>query len=363
MLMTIILFIVILSFLILIHECGHFFMARRVGVEVEEFGMGLPPRIFGKKFGETIYSLNWLPIGGFVKLKGEDLEADEASARALPENERRRYFWARSKKERSMILIAGVFMNVLFALIVTTVLLIYGVYEPSGRVHIASITENSPAAVAGLLKDDVVTRITNGRATYVITKPDELISKTNELKGQIITLTVLRGGNEVDMDIVPRENPPPGEGPLGVAISDLELRYYSWWEAPVASVKINAQRVVYMVNGLAKSLWEFITLQNTAPDIAGPIGIAAVTGEAAKYGLRAVIEFASILSLNLAVLNILPIPALDGGRFLFVFLEKVLGRPVRPAFERKLHQVGMMMLLLLLLMVSIRDVMRLTTGG
>ncbi len=366
MIVTAIVFFIILSILVFIHELGHYTMARIIGVKVEEFGFGLPPRIIGKKIKGTIYSLNWLPIGGFVRLAGED-DGEERASSGFTQKNAKHLFWARSKKERSVILLAGVAMNFFLAVFITAYLLVGGVQVPSGRVHIEKIVSDSPAAKAGLKVQDVVSRVTyhvssDKTETKTIKMPQELITVTREHQSEEITLTVIRDGKELAVTLIPRKEYPKGEGPMGVAISDLELKKYSLTQAPIEATKINLLRAKDMVIALGTIIVRFVTLQPLGGDVAGPIGIAQVTGQAVKFGVSAVLEFMSILSLNLAVLNILPVPALDGGRLMFVFVEKLLGRKVKPAFERSTHQIGMIILFILILLVSINDILRLTRG-
>lgn len=366
MILTALVFFAILSILVLIHELGHFAVARWIGIHVEEFGLGLPPRIMGKKIGGTIYSLNWLPIGGFVRLAGED-EGPHSSG--FTQKNAKHLFWARSKKERAAILVAGVTMNVILAVGLTAYLLTQGVLEPSGRVRVEKVQPGSPAETAGFQENDVVTSITFDSsdplatlATKRVIVPRDLIDTTRAHLDQEVTLTVLRNGQETQLAVTPRKDPPPGQGPLGVVITDLELQIYTWHEIPVEAIRINAVRAKEMFTGIAGILWRLATLKPPTADVAGPIGIARVTGEAVRFGWKAVLEFMSILSLNLAVLNILPIPALDGGRLAFVFLEKLIGKRLRPAFERSAHQMGMIILLTLILLVSINDILHLTRG-
>lgn len=354
MLLTALVFFAILSILVLIHELGHYSVARWIGVHVEEFGLGLPPRIFGKKIGGTMYSLNWLPIGGFVRLAGED----DPNPSRVTHPSSRKYFWARSKKERAAILVAGVTMNFLLAVGITGYLLTQGIMEPSGRVKIEKVQPGSPAESIGLKENDIVTFID----TKPVSVPKDLIEATRTHLDEEVTLTIRRGNEEQKVTVIPRKNPPEGQGPLGVVITDLQLRTYSWQEIPGEAIRINIVRAKEMFTGVATTLWRLATLNAPSGDIAGPIGIARVTGEAVKFGWMAVLEFMSILSLNLAVLNILPIPALDGGRLAFVFLEKLIGKRLRPAFERSAHQVGMIILIGLILLVSINDLLKLAKG-
>jgi regulator of sigma E protease len=361
---TAVAFIVVLTILVLIHELGHFFVARFIGVDVEEFGLGLPPRIWGKKIGAVMYSVNWLPIGGFVKLAGED--EDDESRKGLTQKNAKHFFWARSKKERSAILLAGVTMNFLLAVGITTFLLGQGVMEPSGRIHVDTVSAGSPAQVAGIHVKDYLRTLTIPTADVTdkeLKKPSDLIDTVKQYAGQKIIVSVQRSGQSLTVEMVPRIDPPVGQGPMGVAISDLELKTYPFPDAPKEALRINLSRAKEMFTSLGTLIFRLITLQPLQADVAGPVGIAQVTGEAVKYGWRAVLEFMSILSLNLAVLNVLPFPALDGGRLAFVFLEKVFGRKFRPAFERTTHQIGMLILFGLIILVTIHDIMRKVNGG
>jgi regulator of sigma E protease len=350
MFVTAVVFIIILSILVFIHELGHFVIARLIGVKVEEFGFGLPPRIWGKKIKKTVYSVNWLPIGGFVKLAGED----ESEGSHPHIKHRKEYFFARTKKERSVILLAGVFMNFLLAVGITTYLLTQGVLEPTGHVRIERVLPGSPASAAGLKEKDVISNFKT---------PQELIAYVKTHAGEPVTLTILRDSHISLISLIPRKDFPTGEGPMGVVISDLETRVYPLSQAPFMALKINLERGWAMLAGIGSLIGKLAQLKPVGSDVAGPIGIAQVTGQAVKFGWKAVLEFMSILSLNLAVLNILPIPALDGGRLAFVFLEKILGKKVRPAFEQSTHQIGMIILFILIILISINDVMRLARGG
>ncbi len=382
MFLTALTFFLILSILVFVHELGHFLVARFVGVGVEEFGFGLPPRIWGKKMKGTIYSINWLPIGGFVKLAGEDEGGPSAisppageaghqpSAKSRLKADSRKlnaFFWARNKKERTAILVAGVVMNFFLAVGITTYLLADGVMEESGRVHVEKVQPGTPAEAAGLMPNDIITSIQfvqfDQLAKKKLSTTKDLIETTKTYAGKEVALTVLRGGKQLTVKLTPRKDPPSGQGSMGVVISDLETKKYPLSIAPVKALEINLMRAREMLVSLGTTVWRLVTLQPLQADVAGPIGIAQVTGQAVKFGFRAVLEFMSILSLNLAVLNILPVPALDGGRLAFVFLEKVFGRRIKPAFERNAHQIGMIILFILILLVSINDIMRLGRRG
>ena len=365
MLLTAITFFVILTVLVLIHEFGHYTVARLCGVRVEEFGFGLPPRIWGKKIKGTIYSINWLPIGGFVKLAGED-EEDVDKEKIKSSKERSHYFWAKSTLQRSLILSAGVFMNFLLAVGITAFLLTRGISEETKTVHVESVSVESPAATVGLTNGDIISSITvseNGKPkTLSLTEPQLLIDTVKSHAGTQVSLHVIRGQKQLDLQVTPRNNPPNGEGPLGVSVSNLVKKYYSWYQAPFVAVRINIERAWTMLTSLGGVIAKLVTGQHVASgEISGPIGIAQVTGQAVKYGFDAVLEFMSILSLNLALLNVLPFPALDGGRLAFVVAEK-FGKKARPAVERMIHQIGMIILMALILLITVNDILRIVKG-
>jgi len=369
MFLTILVFFVVLTILVLIHEMGHFLVAKKLGIKVEEFGLGLPPRLFGKKIGETIYSLNALPIGGFVRLYGEDGEDGE------PKTENRklktdasRAFYARPPWQRAAVLVAGVAMNFVLAVGIISFLFTRGVYVPTDRVHVETVAPGSPASGAGLKQFDIIESI----GGVYVKSSDELVSITRAHLDKVLTIVVLRGANfdesvkdspckscqTFTFSVTPRKDAPSGQGPMGIAISQLEKRVYPWYEAPVKGVTQAFILSKEFVKGLGRTFFKFATLQPVGDEVAGPIGIARVTGQAVNLGGLAVLELLGLLSLNLAFFNILPIPALDGGRLLFVVLEVVFRKRVKIQVERIAHQIGMAILLGLIVLISINDLIK-----
>lgn len=356
---TILVFIAMLSVLVILHELGHFLTAKKFGIKVEEFGFGLPPRIFGIKRGETIYSINWLPIGGFVKLYGEDMEPGEKAPKSMVA----RAFYSRPIWQRAIVLCAGVFMNFVLSVIIVTFLFTQGVMVPSGQVRIESISVSSPAEKAGLRIGDIVTEIKAGSDDIHITQSEELGPAVKKYLGKEITVVILRNGETLSVVLTPRKDYPAGEGPMGVAIDDHVKKYYSITEAPVAGIKESVSRTVEIVKGISQTFVKFfIQRKSVGDEVAGPLKIGQMTGEVRKLGFLPFLDFMGLISLNLAIINILPFPALDGGRFLFVVLEAIFGRKVKPAFERYAHLVGMAILLILILLISVNDVIRLVAG-
>ncbi len=357
MFLSIITFIAVLSILVLVHELGHFIAARRNGVWVEEFGIGYPPRVWGKKIGETLYSINLLPLGGFVRLHGEQTEEDVTKPGKA--------FINKSKKVRFVILSAGVVMNFLLAVVCFAVFYGFsGVPRETDKVIISGVVESSPADKAGIKPSDVVLAVDGIK----IFTTDDFSDLIKERKGKETTLQVLSEGKKDPeiVRIVPRIDVPENEGPLGVLITQTEIYFPPLWQRPFLGVYFGFKDAIFWGWQVLQGL--YLMMQNlfkgqVPKDVAGPIGIFVITTEVAKVGLLPLINFLGIFSVNLAVINFLPIPALDGGRFLFIVIEKIFGRKVVPKIEAAIHGGGMALLLMLMLIITITEVKRLIIAG
>ena len=347
--MDLIIFIVALSVLVLVHEFGHFFAARRTGVKVEEFGLGLPPRIIGKKFGDTIYSINWLPIGGFCRMYGEDGDGKGKDA-----------FNNKNPWQKLIIVLGGVLMNLVLAVVIFSVVYsILGVPKEVDKVTIIGISKNSPAEMAGLKENDVILKVGDKE----IKKANELTDEIAKYKGENVKLLISNDqlkNQEIKVEV--RENPPEGEGSMGIAISNMEMvkvPWYRFYEGIGAGFKeafywskIIVGGVVSMVGGLFKG--------NIPKDVSGPIGMYEATSSIRNnQGILAVIHFFGIVSVNLAVINILPFPALDGGRIMFVLYEMIFKKKANQKLEIIVNNIGMMLLLGLILIITVGDIGRL----
>jgi regulator of sigma E protease len=365
MFVTIIIFILILSVLVLIHEAGHFVSAKLFGIKVEEFGFGLPPRIFGKKFGETVYSLNLLPIGGFVKLYGEDEAGagriQTSKVKTEKKGDEKRAFFARPVWQRAVVVFAGVFMNFVLAVAILSYLFAaVGVPIPGNKVSVDAVVKNSPAYKAGLQVGDVIKSINNTS----ITSTNQLITITRMHLGEKLVLKVVGKNLKVrTTEITPRKVYPSNQGAMGVAISQNEtIKKYPWFEAPFVGVKEALHETYLIANGLVMVVVQIFTKGSVPSDVAGPIGIAQLTGTVVKIGPFAVLSFVALLSLNLALVNILPIPALDGGRLLFILVEGIFRKKVDQKIEGYAHMVGMAVLLGLIALITLHDLFRIVTG-
>ena len=352
MLVTIIIFVVLLSILVLVHELGHFLVARRAGVLVEEFGFGLPPRLYGKKIGETIYSINALPIGGFVRLH---VENDEETI-----IDPKRAFLKKSRKVRSVIVLAGVFMNFLLGIFAFSSVYTYtGIptLTQTGKVEVIGVMEGSPAESAKLEVGDVVKTIDGSGVSTV----SEFIETVDSKNGKEVLLGIERGEENLDIKVTPRVDPPEGEGALGISISSTSVTYTfpPLWQRPFIGIYHGFQDAIFwgglILTGLGSMIQNLFS--GVIPkDVAGPAGLLALTSEVSKQGIIPLINWMGIISINLAILNVVPFPALDGGRLLFIGIEGIFGRRIVPRVESWIHAAGLALLVLLLLAVTIREV-------
>ncbi len=380
----------VLGLLVFVHELGHFVTARAFGIKVTEFGFGFPPRIFGVWYGETLYSLNWIPVGGFVRMVGEEDPTEPGS------------FAGKSVGIRMVVLAAGALMNVALPVVIFTALFMLPHDEFVGAVTITSVSPGSPAEEAGLRPGDSILAVDGERTNNHI----ELVQTILANLGKETELTVRRGPLIANLSfspdtmsietvrVVPRVNPPyrtvvesvtapetevsldearginpllePGDklyqGSIGVTIFTANPRpvqtTYPVWEA----VPMGVERIWNTVRVVKNALHRW-SAGGPDPGLTGPVGIAQVTGQVAEAGISPLLELTAFLSINLAIVNMLPIPALDGGRFMFVFIEWVRrGKRISPRREGLAHLVGFAAVLALIIAMSYLDVMRILSG-
>lgn len=366
MLLTIISFILVLTILVLIHELGHFITAKWLGVKVEEFGFGFPPRAWGKKIGETIYSINWLPIGGFVKLFGEDEagggRVGSVSPEKIEKKDRKRAFFARSVWQRFLIVFAGVFMNFTLATVLLTYIVgVQGIPRPGNEVFVVTVVKNTPAEKAGLTQGDRIVAID----ALAVDAPEKLITYTKSHVGKQIALTIVTKENKKEtISLTPRTTYPSNEGAMGVAVgTNVVLQKYPWYQWPFVGLREALIQSWMIVSGLWQLLVQLFTKGQVPQGLAGPVGIAQITGQFVQMGVIPTLSLLALLSLNLAILNILPIPALDGGRLFFIVIEAVFRKKVSPKVEGYAHAIGMALLLALIVLITLHDIIRIATGG
>lgn len=336
--MTVLIVVVGISILILIHEFGHFIVAKKMGLLVEEFGFGFPPRIFSKKIGETTYTLNLLPFGGFVKIHGEE------PGTPLEGLEKERSFAFQPAWRRAAIILAGVLMNFLLGWFLISLIFFAGTEK---AVLISQVLPDSPAAVAGIKAGDKVLGFDNTTAFI------EFIEKN---RGKSINFTISRSGEEIRMMAVPRLAPDPG---LGIALSDAGMEKLPFLASIAEGFKTSISVIASIFSAFASLLFGLLTQGRILVDFVGPIGIFGVANQAGALGFLYLLQLIAVISLNLMVLNVLPFPALDGGRLLFVLIEKIKGSPISPNWERSFNTVGFLLLILLMVAITLRDIVRL----
>lgn len=355
--------------LMVIHEFGHFIIAKRFGIKVEEFGIGYPPRLFGKKIGETVYSVNLIPLGAFVKIYGEEGGVEDIKS-----------FTNLKIWQRALIVAGGVLAFWIAAIIIFSVVFTTGADLPVGdqdvqgmtnaRVVISYISADSPAQAAGFKKGDVVKRLVVGEFKEGVEAMNIGIIKdfqnlTKDREGEQITAFIQRGSKELRLQFSPRANPPAGQGAVGVGLERIAtlLEKSPWYLSPVKGVQYTWYLTSGTVVGLYNIFAGFVAGQGLpqGAEPAGPLGITVFLANAASYGLGFFLYFIGAISVFVAVFNLFPIPALDGGKLLFLLIEKIKGRPVSAMVEHGITVVCFILLICLSLFVTVRfDIPRFT---
>lgn len=369
--MAIVVFIIILSILVMIHEFGHFIMAKRAGIGVEEFGFGLPPRLWGKKIGETIYSVNWLPFGGFVKLVGED-PTD-------PRRSDKNSFYIKSILQRTKVVVAGVFMNFILAVVIFYIVLFvlgfksslplilehkFKFVKQTSQVLVADVNSSSPAKAVGIKEGDSILRV-EGQQIATISELQEIVRASEGKKLKLVLENPINNKTRI-VEVVPAYSEELKAPALGVGLGELVVLNYSTFGQKIFSGFIHSYNTVEYSTRIFGELISYSIRQRdfkpVSEGVSGPVGIASITSQAVSLGPLSVMQLAGLLSLNLAILNILPIPALDGGRFFFIVVEAVTRRRVYPTLEKWVHSIGFALLLALIMLVTYNDILKLVRG-
>ncbi len=347
----IIISIVSLLVLVVLHELGHFLVAKRYNVKVEEFGIGIPPRIIGKKFGETVYSLNALPIGAFVKLYGEGQKIKDE-----------RSFSEKSIFQRALILLGGVVAFWVVAFILLTIIAGLGfsavisddIYSPDAQVVILGVEDGLPASEAGMMHGDILLKFSSGTEEVIIERVSDVRSFLADHRGNEIVALIKRGDSNEELNIISHEE----EGIIGVSLARMETQKYPWYQAPFQGALMTGTITFNIVHFLGSSAKSLIFGEPLPPgaQIAGPVGIVDFFVSAIERGFVDYLQVMVMVSISLAVFNLLPIPALDGGRLLLLAIEKIKGSPINQKLEQNLIAGSFLMLLGLFLLVTFNDI-------
>ncbi|MDP2691541.1 MAG: site-2 protease family protein [bacterium] len=372
-LISILVFLLLFSILILVHEFGHFFAARKCGVKIDEFGMGLPPRAKGlwtDKKG-TLYSLNWIPFGGFVRMFGEDSSEKEMW-------KQKGSFGSKSIPARTIIILGGVLMNFLLGYVILVLLFTVGTkpfiatqedfqyYRDQGviiaedQVLITDFAEDSQADEAGLVVNDVILSADQ----LPVRSNDEFVAVVQDHAGKSVLVTVLRDGGQLNLSV-----PVSTEGHIGVVISDaprvdeIHEVSYSFPQALVQAGYEVGRLSILTMKLFVQVLVDLFTSFQVSDQISGPVGIAQLTHMATQSGgIWEVLKLMALLSISLGAINVLPIPALDGGRFLSIVFEIITRKRPNPTWEARIHAIGFLIIIILILAVTYNDILRLITG-
>jgi len=343
--------------LMVIHEFGHFIIAKKFGVRVDEFGIGYPPRIFGKKFGETIYSVNWIPLGAFVRIYGEEGGVDDY-----------RSFVGLKIWKRVLIIIGGVAAFWLASIIIFSIVFMIGADLPvqdqdvegftNVRVSVVGVSGNSPAKEAGLETGDVILNAKTQNLNIAINKIKDFQDFAKENAGKEIILTVKRQQNIFDVSLTPRVSPPEGQGAVGIALERMAtlMEKYPWYQAPLQGLIYTGETTVTALKGLYIVFADLLSGKGApeGAEFAGPLGITVFLANAATYGPGFFLYFIGMISVFIAIFNLFPIPALDGGKLIFLAIEKIKGKPVSAKIEQSITTAFFAILILLSLFITIK---------
>jgi regulator of sigma E protease len=364
--MSFILFLLILAVLIFVHELGHFSIAKLFKIRVDEFALGFPPTLIKKTCGETVYKLNIIPFGGYVSIFGENPD-DES----LNGPDAARSMGRKNRGIQAAVLVAGVVCNLIFAWILISLTLALGISptasftsdsgaDTSGKVLVAQVIEESPAAAGGLQAGDVIVGVTDGKqelsgTTLTVESVQNLIAEKDL---DPLTFEVVRGTETKEISVVPTTGIIADKPAIGISMDSGELVRVPWYRAPIEGFVTTIRATVLTAQGL----WTFLVsaVQGTANfgQVAGPVGIIGMVGNASSSGVSYILFFTALISINLAIINILPFPALDGGRLLFVTIEAITRKNIPPGVANAFNAVGFIILITLMLVITYHDIVK-----
>ena len=380
--MSILIFIIILLVLVVSHEFGHFIVAKMNNIRVDEFSFGFPPKLFGKKIGETTYNFNLLPLGGYVKIFGENIdEADLLEVGFLDKEETpekielaSRSLANKPKYIQAMVLLAGVTMNFLVAWLLLSIGFMSGLptsvgTAPSGvtienqALTITSVLSNSPAEKGGIKVGDKIlslnTTMDSTKLSSSNLSTENVQSFVKSHNGEEVNISLMRGKEPIVVTVIPEKNKSGDNAMIGISmdiIGTLKLPISgAIWEG----LKLSGDIFVGTAVGFYNLIHSALIGQGSMSNLTGPVGIVGVVGDAAKFGFIYLLSFTALISINLAVINLIPFPALDGGRLLFLLIEKIKGSRIKPQIANIINMIGFGLLMLLMVVITYHDILKL----
>ncbi len=354
--MTTLIFLIVLAVLIFVHELGHFLFAKACGIRVDAFAIGFGPKIFSKKVGEVVYSLNLIPFGGYVKIFGENPDDESING-----EDKARSFVHKPKLQQISVLFAGILFNLIFAWILATVAFTFGVAtsadsypEYRDRMTDSSITitfvnAGSPAQKSGLKAGDVL----------LVKSVEDTQKLINESAGKEVTLKYIRSGVKSETKVIAEKGIVENKYAIGISMENVSILRLPIHLAFVEGFKFTNNMITATIFGIYDLFAGMFNGQSKLSSVTGPIGIAGLVGDAAKLGFTYLLMFTAVISINLGILNAVPFPALDGGRILFVIIEAIIRRPIKPVIANTINAIGFGLLILLMVVVTYKDIVKL----
>lgn len=357
MFIIIVVFLITLTVLVFVHELGHFLMAKLFGIRVDEFAIGFPPKILSKKIGETKYSINLIPFGGYVKIWGEDPEEGVV----MNEQDRKKNLSFAPRWKQAVILLSGIFFNIVFAWIFISISLNIGLVSTKTenspldikdtRVMIVSVLDKSPAEMSGLKIGDRIVTVNSKPADSIISVQQEILAKDKVL------LTYERAGNQYIVEVVGKEGIVENKKAIGISMEMVGVAQYGFLKSFWVGAKLTVLETKNIAIGLKGFIIKIFTPGgNALSNVSGPVGLAKMSGDAMKFGISYFFGFVSMISINLALINLIPFPALDGGRVFLLVIEAVIRRKIKPIIFNILNGVGFILLMILMVVITVKDV-------
>lgn len=362
--MYILVFIIILAILILVHEFGHFYSAKKCGVRVDEFGLGFPPRAWGKQIGETLYSLNWIPFGGFVKIFGENPD-DESTIGP----DKARSFVGKPKWQQVIMLAAGIVMNVLFAWLLFSIAFMSGMttgisdanskYIKDAHIMVVDVLPNSPAAKAGMVSGDEILSFSLAGATSSASTIEAVQAASKGSGGKPLSFAIRRLTGDKYIAVNPEKGVVGSNYAIGISMDLVGKANLPWYLAIYEGARLTKDVFANIMQSIYSLIHDAILGHADISQISGPVGIARLVGDAGRLGFVYLLSFTAFISLNLAVLNLVPFPALDGGRILFVIIEAIFRKPIPAKVANTINVIGFCLLIAFMLFITYRDIAKL----
>lgn len=355
--MTVIIFLITLTVLVFVHELGHFLSAKFFGIRVDEFAIGFPPKIFSKKVGETKYSINLIPFGGYVKIWGEDIEENAV----LNDAEKKRNLSYASKWKQAIVLLSGIIFNIVFAWFFISLSLNFGLVSTASedspleiknpQVTIVSVLSGTPAEIAGLKAGDIIISTNLKPVDSILSVQEEIIGNDK------VSIVYKRDGKQNTVVVEGKEGIVENKKAIGISMEMVGTAKYGFWESFYIGAKLTIIETKNISIGLKDFFVKiFVSGKSALDGVSGPVGLAKMSGDAVQFGFSYFLGFVAMISINLAIINLIPFPALDGGRVFLLMIEAIIRRKIKPIIFNLLNGIGFILLMILMVVITVKDI-------